>query len=151
MALAQLIAQHCADLGDDYEAIAARLNVPTTIDNPNAGKVDSTTELAPITLKSVMATVPVAEQLAIYKSTPQLIPDLKAAIDAGDREYMGGLLHIAAADGSISAPTIAALTELLQATVTTETTQPATIPGPSLAAAAGLGTVTSAQIQQAMN
>lgn len=149
--LAELIAQHCADLGDDYQAIAARLNAPTTIANPRAGEVDTATELAPITLKSIMSTVPVAEQLAIYKSIPQLIPDLKAAIDAGDREYMAGLLQIAAADGSISAGAIAALTELLQATVTTETVQPATVAGPSLASAAGLGTITSAQVQSVLN
>lgn len=148
--LAELIAAHCAKM-TDYAAIAALLNAPTTIDNPRAGEVDTTTTLAEITLKTVMATVPVAEQLAIYKSIPQLIPDLKAAIDAGDREYMGGLLQIAAADSSISAETIAALTELLQATVTTETTQPATIAGPSLAAAAGLPVVTSANVQDALN
>ena len=149
--LAELIAAHASDLNDDYPAIAARLNAPQTIDNPDAGKVTETTELAPITLKSVMATVPVAEQLAIYKSIPQLIPDLKAAIDQGDREYMAGLLQIAAADSSISAPTIAALSELLQATVTTEIVASATIAGPSLAAAAGLGTITSAQVQAEMN
>ena len=149
--LAELIAQHCADLGDNYTAIAARLNAPTTIDNPRAGETDETTTPVEITLKSVMAAVPVAEQVAIYKELPQLIPDLKAAIDGGDREYMAGLLQIAAAAQVISGDTIAALAALLAATDTTTTVQPATIAGPSLAQAAGLGTVTSAQVQAVMN
>lgn len=149
--LAELIATHAADLGDDYPSIAARLNAPSSIDNPRAGETDETTTPAPITLKSVMSIVPVAEQVAIYKELPQLIPDLKAAIDGGDREYMAGLLQIAAAAQVIGADTIAALAALLAATTTTTTVQPATIAGPSLAQAAGLGTVTSADVQAVMN
>ena len=156
--LAELIATHCANMGN-YGEIAAILNAPPTIDNPRAGEVDTTTAttITPISLKEVMALVPPAEAFKIYGMST-FVADLKVAIDAGDKDYMSYMLSVAAAGDAISAETIQALTGLLQqtdeertVTTTTEYTQPATISGPSLAAAAGLGTVTSAQIQAAMN
>ena len=150
MTLAELIALHADDLGDDYPAIAARLNAPTTIDNPAAGEKTEVTAPVAITLKMLLALVPAAEAVKIYQ-LGTFVDDLNTAIDAGDREYMAYLLSVAAAANAIGAPTIAALTELLQATVTTETVAPATIVGPSLAAAAGLPVVTSAQVQAALN
>ncbi len=158
--LKELIEQHKDALkvyGDDYEQIAALLNAPTVIANPRAGEKDTTTTTTttPITLKDVLAIVPAAERLKIRKQLPGYIDDVRRAIDTGDADYMSVLIVDAATDGAIGAETVAALTELLQSdrteTTTTETTQPATLPGPSLAAAAGLGTVTSAQIQAALN
>lgn len=160
MTLRELIAAHKAELaqyGDDYEQIAAALNAPTIVANPRAGEkdIETTTTTTPITLKDVLAIVPAAERLKIRKQLPGYIDDVRRAIDTGDADYMSVLIVDAATDGAIGAPTVQALTELLQSdrteTITTETTQPATIAGPSIAAAAGLGTVTSAQIQQAMN
>lgn len=150
--LRELIATHCDGLGD-YEQIAAILNAPTTIDNPNAGQTTTTETPTPITLDDVMALVPPAESAALYAKMGTLIQNLQQAIDAGNRQWLGYLLATAAdpTNGAISAETAAALAPLLAATTTTTTTQPATISGPSIAAAAGLGVVTSAQIQAALN
>lgn len=153
MTLRELIDQHAADLGDNYPEIAARLNATTTIANPQAGETDEITTPVPITLDGLMALVPPAEAAAIYAKLPSLIANLQQAIDAGNRQWLGYLLQVAAdsTNGAISAQTVAALTPLLTATTTIETVQPDTIAGPSLADAAGLGTVTSAQCQAVLN
>jgi hypothetical protein len=144
---------------DDYPSIAEWLNAPQTIDNPRAGETDTTTEttIEPITLKEVMALVPPTEAAKIY-DMGTFVADLKVAIDAGDKDYMAYMLSVAAAAGSIGAETIAALFALLAqtdeertTTTTTTTTQPATISAPSLASAAGLGTITSTMVQEALN
>jgi len=147
--LRELIDLHCANM-TDYEQIAAILNAPTVIDNPRAGETDETVTPVAITLKGLLALVPAAEAAKIY-GLGGFVSDLKTAIDASDREYMAYLLSVAVAGAAISAETAAALAPLLTATETTTTTQPATIAGPSLAAAAGLGTVSSAQIQSVLN
>ena len=143
--LAELIDAHCGDLVlvQDYPAIAERLNAPTTKDNPAK---EPAQVAAPVTLKSVMELVPPAEMVVVYKTMPQLIPDLKAAIDQSDREYMLALLTIAATAQVISAETIGKLQELLVATVD-DPSWSATVAGPSLATAAGLPRVTSVMVQ----
>ena len=145
--LKQLIKTHAAGLGDDYEAIAAKLNAPTTIPNPVAVAPQVP---APITLKQVMALIPPAEMVAAYKQMPQLIPDLRNAIDNRDRDYMFVLLTIAATGTIISAATVAKLQPLLAATVP-DPNWTATIAGPSLAEAEGLKFVTAAMVQRATN
>ena len=75
--------------------------------------------------------------------------DVRRAIDTGNALYMQTLIEDALTANAISAGTAGKLAELLQRTQTV--TPPATIPGPSLAAAAGLGAISSAQIQQALN
>lgn len=151
MTLRELIATHAAALavyGDDYPQIAALLNAPTVVANPDAGEKTEVTAPVSITLKMILALVPPAEAAKVYDMGP-LVDDLKTAIDTNDRDYMAYLLSVAS--GALSAPTIAALTELLQATTTTEYTAPATIAGSSLAQAAGLGHITSADVQAALN
>ncbi len=144
--LRELIAQHCADLGSDYPAIAARLNAPTSIDNPVA---EPATVPWPPTLKEIYAVIPVSEAAAIYDKAG-LSADIRNAIDSGDPEYLAMMLAIVAELGIISAPTIAALSALLARTQP-DPAWTATIAGPSLAQAAGLGTVTAAQVQAEMN
>lgn len=140
--LAELIAAHCADLGDDYPAIAARLNAPTVLDNP----VTEAPQVAhPPTLKEIYALIPVAEAAAIYNK-PGLPADIRNAIDSGDPEYLAMMLAIVLELGIISQQTATALAMLLQRTQP-DPAWTATIAGPSLAAAAGLGTVTPAQVQ----
>lgn len=142
--LRDLIAQHCAGM-TDYEAIAAVLNAPTTVDNPDDAPYF---ESNPPTLKEIYAIIPLAEAAAIYNKAG-LSADIRNAIDSGDLEYMAMMMAIVAQLGIISAPTIAALSELIQRQRTV--TPPATIAGPSLAQAAGLGTVTAAAVQTALN
>ena len=155
--LKELIAANAKEYGQDYAAIAAALNAPTVVANPDAGKVTATVAPAPVTLKMVMAAAPVAEMTQVYERLPAFSADLKTAIDASDRDYMAWLLALAMelqdADGKaiISAETAQKLGALLAATVTTETTAPDTLPGPSLAAAAGLGVITPQMVQAALN
>ena len=145
--LKQLIAQHATNLGDNYQAIADKLNAPTTIVNPVAAAPQVA---APVSLKQVMALVPAAEMVQVYKIMPQLIPDLRNAIDNNDREYMAVLLTIAATSTVISAATVTKLQTLLGSTVP-DPAWSATVAGPSLASAAGFGTVTAAMVQRELN
>lgn len=145
--LKQLIAQHATNLGDNYVAIAAKLNAPTTIANPVAAAPQVA---APVALKQIMALVPAAEMVQVYKIMPQLIPDLRNAIDNNDRDYMAVLLTIAATATVISAATVTKLQALLGSTVP-DPTWSTTVAGPSLASAAGLGTVTAAMVQRELN
>lgn len=145
--LKQLITANSAGLGDNYQAIAARLNAPTSIVNPVAAAPQVA---APVSLKQVMALVPAAEMVQVYKIMPQLIPDLRNAIDNNDREYMAVLLTIAATSTVISAATVAKLQALLGSTVP-DPTWSTTVAGPSLASAAGFGTVTAAMVQRELN
>lgn len=147
MDLKTLITQHSAGLGDNYQAIADKLNAPTTKANP----VTAAPQVAaPIALKAIMALVPATEMVQVYKIMPQLIPDLRNAIDTNDWDYMAVLLTIAATATVISAATVTKLQTLLGSTVP-DPTWSATVAGPSLASAAGLGTVTAAMVQKELN
>ncbi len=148
--LAELIAAHAADLGDDYPAIAARLNAPTIADNPDAGKKTTETVYPTVTLVDVLAAVPSAERVKIRQDLPGFSDDVRGAIDSGNRAYMTTLIQDALTAQTISAETAGALAAMLAPTEV-ETIAPATIAGPSLASAAGLGTVTSADVQAEMN
>ena len=145
MTLRDLIAAHASDLGDDYEAIAARLNAATTIDNPNTTPYEVP---QPPTLLEIYELVGDDTAAALYDHAT-LSADIRNAIDSGNQAYMQMMMRIAIKRGVLSVEQAQAVGELLQRTETV--TPPATIPGPSLAAAAGLGVVTSAQVQQAMN
>ncbi len=140
--LSELIAQHCADLGADYPAIAARLNAPTTIDNP---VTEPATVPHPPSLKEIYAIIPVAEAAAIYNK-PGLSADIRNAIDSGDGEYLQMMLAIVLELGIISQQTATALAMLLARTQP-DPAWSAQIAGPSIAQAAGLPTVTAAQVQ----
>ena len=126
----------------DYPAIAATLNAPTVIDNP---VTEPATVPHPPTLKEIYAGIPVAEAAAIYNK-PGLSADIRNAIDSGDPEYLAMMLAIVLEMQIISAQTATALAMLLQRTQP-DPTWTATIAGPSLAQAAGVGTVTAAQVQ----
>lgn len=148
--LAELIATHASDLGDDYPAIADRLNAPTTIDNPVAGAKSTETVYPTVTLPQVLAAVPSDERVKIRQMLPGFNEDVKGAIDSGNTGYMAGLIEDALTATAISANTAGKLVALLTPEEV-ETTQPATIAGPSLAAAAGLDTVTAAMVQGELN
>jgi len=146
--LAQVIAAKPAikALGQNYPAIAAALNAPTTIANPVtvAPKV-----AAPIALSTVWAQVPSAERVAA-RSMAGFVQELQDAIALQDRGAMAVLLEDGVTAGAIKPATAAKLQALLTATVA-DPTYSATIPGPSIAAAAGLGTVTAEQVQSEDN
>jgi len=131
-------------LGQNYPAIAAALNAPTTIANPVkvAPKV-----AAPIALSTVWAQVPSAERVAA-RSMPGFVQELQDAIALQDRGAMAVLLEDAVTSGAVKPATAAKLQAVLAAQVD-DTTYSANIPGPSIAAAAGLGTVTPEAVQAA--
>ena len=145
--LKSLIETNCAALAaaQNYPAIADALNAPTVVANPVA---EAPQVPINITLKAVMAAVPVAEAVKIFQ-LPGYIDNLKVAIDADDTEYLGFLLQVAVAAQAISAQTAATLAPMLTATVA-DPTWTATIAGPSLAAANGHGVVSAAQVQAAL-
>lgn len=144
--LAELIAAHCSDLGDNYTAIADRLNAPTEIDNPvtEAPQVPH-----PPTLNEIYEAMPISEVAAIYNK-PGLSGDIRNAIDSGVPEYTAMMLAIVVEMGIVGSDTALTLATLLQRTQP-DPSWSATIAGPSLAANAGLGTVTSAQVQAVLN
>jgi hypothetical protein len=145
MNLKDLIQAHCADLGDNYEAIAARLNAPSAISNPEPEP--AIVPHSP-TLKEVLAVVPATERLAIRKRLPGFVDDVRRAIDTGDADYMAVLIQDAAVDGAIGAETVQALSGLVARTQP-DPTWTAMVAGPSIAAHAGLGTVTARMVQAA--
>lgn len=144
--LRELIDLHCADLGDDYPAIAARLNAPTSAPNP---QIEPVQVAAPPTLKEIYSLIPVAEAAAIYDK-PGLSADIRNAIDSHDPEYLQMMLAIVAQMQIISAETAGTLATLLQRTQP-DPAWTATVAGPSIAQAAGLGTITAAQVQAELN
>lgn len=160
MALLDLITEHCADLGDDYPAIADRLNAPTSIPNPHAGETDITTTSRAISLTDVFGVIAAldngAAEMAKLSKLPSWAYDgaVAAMVERNDESMTNWLRTIAAICG-FEPPTLAAMagakTALLAATIETATIQPATIAGPSLASAAGLGMVTAAEVQAACN
>lgn len=148
--LAELIVQYPGERKDDYPAIADWLNAPTVIDNPREGEKDTETVYPTVTLPQVLATVPSEERVKIRQLLPGFNEDVKGAIDSGNVGYMAGLIEDALTSTAISAETAGKLAALLTPEEV-ETTQPATIAGPSLASVAGLGVVTSADVQGTMN
>ena len=126
----------------DFAGVAALLNAPITIANPDTAPYQVPITL---TLKAVMAAVPAAEMVKAYSLLPGFVPDVKAAIDNQDREYLGGLLLIAVTAGAISQETAAKLQPLLTATETV--TPPATIDAPSRASEIGVGYVEPDDVQ----
>lgn len=101
--LRELIMEHAADLGQNYPAIAARLNAPTSAPNPIA---EPAQVAAPPTLKEIYAVIPVAEAAAIYNKAG-LSADIRNAIDSGDLEYLQMMLAIVLELDIISAETAA--------------------------------------------
>lgn len=135
-----------ACMSGDYDLIAARLNAPTSVPNP---QTEPAQVAAPLTLKEIYSLIPVAEAAAIYDK-PGLNADIRNAIDSHDPEYLQMMLAIVAQMQIISQETAGTLATLLQRTQA-DPSWSATIPGPSIASAAGFGTITAAQVQAAMN
>ena len=130
----------------NYPEIERLGNAPTSIANPikTAPQVPK-----PIELAAILTLVPSSERVAI-RAMNEFVGDLRAAIDNQDRVYLATLLEDAATSGAIKPATVAKLQPLLSATIA-DPTYSATVPGPSIFEAAGLGYVTKEQIQAADN
>jgi hypothetical protein len=141
--LAELIKEHCADLGHNYPAIAEKLNERTTIDNPTPrGEV-----LVPLSLTGLFTAVEPAEAFTLI-GLPGFIDLLKDSVNSGDREGLGALLLVASAilSPESQAGVMAKMSETMP-----DPSWTATILGPSIAQAAGLGRVTPSQVQGVLN
>lgn len=146
MNLKELIARHCADLGDDYPAVAALLNAPTVIANP---QTEPATVPHPPSLDDVLAIVPSAERVKI-RALSGYVDDVRRAIDGNNTLYMQTLIEDALTANAISQATAGKLAELLQRT-RPDPAWSAQVAGPSLAQAAGLGRISSADVQAVLN
>jgi hypothetical protein len=141
--LAELIAEHCGDLGHNYPAIAERLNARTTIANPQEqGEV-----LVPLSLTGLFTAVEPAEAFTLI-GLPGFIDLLRDAVNNNDRDGLGVLLLVASA---ILSPESQAGVMAKMAETEPDPTWTATIPGPSIAQSAGLGTITPAMVQGVLN
>ena len=151
--LLDLVKENCSELGDDYQAIANFLNAPTYVANPRAGEIDTEERVIPVTMDSILAAVPTNEAAIIYTKVPNLIVNMQEAVDANNMQWLAYLLGVAVESsiGAISQETAGKLLALSDNKEVIETVQPDTIHGPSLASAAGLGSVKSFDVQQAMN
>ena len=156
--LRELIEQEKAQLaqfGDNYEAIAAALNAQPTIDNPTpAEKV-----LRPVSLTDVFGVI--ASLPAADTEMPKLatLPDwaYNGAVAAMAERNSGSidnwLVTVSKICGFVpeTVQAMAAAKAALMAATIDDPTYSATVAGPSLAQATGLGTVTAAMVQAAMN
>ncbi len=158
--LAELIKEYCSDLEQDYPAIAARLNAPTEVENPDAGKTITISTPRPITLLTVFGVISAlpngATEMAKLSKLPTWAYDESVrAMESRSPTSMSNWLQTVSAICGFEAATAqamgVALQQLLPAVDTTTTTAPATIEGPSLAEAAGLGVVTERDVQAALN
>lgn len=134
--------------GQDYPKHAEDLNAPTVIPNPVtvAPQVPM-----PISMLHVFEAIKAAKptDLAKAMAIPDWIAqDAKAAMAANDRLGMANYLETIGYGAGLAPESIAALTALLGRTIP-DPTWTATVAGPSIAAAAGLGVVTAADVQAA--
>ncbi len=152
--LAQVIKAHpeIAALRQNYPAIADALNAPgAPIPNPEAMEPIK----QPVTLALVISKATQAELDKFYESTlnKAILDDVKAAIDSGNPTYQAAMLGVATRKQLISLETAGKMQALIAGTdPALEIDDPnysATIPGPSIASAAGLPVVTAAAVQAA--
>jgi hypothetical protein len=136
-----------------YPEIAAALNEQPQVPNPTPRG----TITLQVTLPMVIAKATQAEIDACYASEINyaVLQDVKAAIDSGNQAYMATMLGVAVRKGLIGAETVAKMQALIGGTDPElqfpDSSWSATIAGDSLAMAAGLGVVTSAQVQAVLN
>ena len=148
--LKQLISANKAALvGKDYTGIASALNAATVVDNPVATAPKTPKRL---TLNDVFGAVASAAptDLAKSKDIPDwMIDRAELAMQQNDRTAMANWLVSIGAAAGLSDASKTALVALLALTED-DPTWTATVAGPSLATAAGLGVVTAADVQRAM-
>lgn len=148
--LKQLIAANKGALaGMDYTAMASALNAATVVDNPVATVPKTAKRL---TLNDVFGAVASAApaDLAKSKDIPDwMIDRAELAMQQNDRTAMANWLVSIGAAAGLSDASKSALVALLALTEN-DPTWTAKVAGPSLASAAGLGVITPADVQRAL-
>ena len=130
-------------LGDNYPAIAALFNVRPQIPNP----VEQQQVPKRLGNRDLFAAIPPTEARALYM-IPGYRDDVQRAAEAGDRTALQ--MYVAIAGTDLSQQSLAALAALLQETEADPAWQ-ATVAGDSIAMTLGLGAVTAADVQEALN
>lgn len=130
-------------LGDNYPAVAVLFNERPQVANP----AQPAAVAKRLGIRDLFGAITPAEARALYM-IPGFRDDVQAAAETGDRAALQMYVAIAAPD--LSQQSLAALTALMQ------TTEPdpvwtATIPGDSIAMTLGLGVVSAADVQEALN
>jgi hypothetical protein len=131
-----------ADLGQDYEVIAAQINGHSMIPNP-APRVDLPKRFG---LLDLFAAVSPAEALKVYEY-PALVGHLERVLAENDRPGMAALLAVV---GSLLTEKSRAALAVMLAETEPDPAWPATVPGASRGETLGLGIVTPALVQEAM-
>lgn len=130
-------------LGDNYPAVAALFN-----ERPQAPNPTPQAQVAKrLGIRDLFGAIKPAEARALYM-IPNFRNDVQAAAEAGDREALQMYVAIAAPD--LSQQSLADLAALMQATEA-DPTWTATVAGDSIAMTLGLGVVSAADVQEALN
>lgn len=154
--LRELITEHAADLGQNYPAIAARLNAPTAdIDNPTP----QPTIPRPLSLEDVFGVIAGLDNAETEMPKLANLPDwayqgaVAAMAERNDTSITNWLVTVAKICGFApeTVQAMATAKTTLMATTIADPSWSATVPGPSIAASAGFGTITAAQVQAALN
>ncbi len=152
--LAELIETHCAGM-TDYEAIAAVLNAQPTIDNPDAAEQ----VLRPLSLEDVFGVIASLDNAETEMPKLANLPDwayqgaVAAMAERTSQSIDNWLVTVSKICGFApsTVQAMAAAKATLMAEKIADPRWSATVAGPSIAAAAGLPVVTSAQVQAALN
>lgn len=130
-------------IGDNYPAIALLFNARPQVTNP----AEQQQVAKRIGIRDLFAVITPAEARALYM-IPGYRDDVQKAAEAGDRVALQ--MYIAIAGSDLSQQSIAALAALMAETEP-DPTWTATIAGDSIAMTLGLGMVTAADVQEALN
>lgn len=130
-------------LGDNYPAIAALFNARPQVTNP----AEQQQVAKRIGIRDLFAVITPTEARSLYM-IPGYRDDVQKAAEAGDRVALQ--MYIAIAGSDLSQQSIAALAALMAETEP-DPTWTATIAGDSIAMTLGLGMVTAADVQEALN
>lgn len=129
--------------GDNYPAIAALFNARPHVANP----VEQQQVPRRLGIRDLFAAITPTEARSLYM-IPGYRDDVQRAAEAGDRTALQ--MYVAIAGPDLSQQSLAALAELLQETEADPAWQ-ATVAGDSIAMTLGLGAVTAADVQEALN
>ncbi|MGB2787964.1 MAG: hypothetical protein WBC13_01395 [Dokdonella sp.] len=154
--LKELIAAHASDLGDSYDEIAKRLNEQPEIDNP---VTEAPAVPRPLSLEDVFGVIAglanAETEMPKLAKLPTWAYDgaVRAMNERNSTSITNWLVTVAKICG-FEAATVQAMATAqaaLMAATIDDPTYSATIAGQSLAQAAGLGTITAAAVQAALN
>lgn len=101
--------------------VAALLNAPRTVANPDAGQTTGERVVPKqVKFEDVVALLPPAVIVSIYRELGNFLPDLQVVIEAQDREFMNALLSLAVQVKGISVDSAMRFYQALEVAATFE-------------------------------